>query len=66
MTQNSKPNFAPTGTLVRLKGGKKDFEFFGEHQEGRIVLKDPTTGIFYLVRIDEADWELTSREREPT
>ncbi len=44
------------GTLLRLKGGTKTFEFSGKSVEGKIILKDPKTGITYLVKYEEIDW----------
>ncbi len=45
------------GTLLRLKGGTKYFEFLGKDQaSGKIILKNPVTEITYLVRDDEIEW----------
>ncbi len=44
------------GTLLRLKGGSKNFEFHGKDVSGKILLKDPQTCICYLVYPEEVNW----------
>ncbi len=49
--------FPQIGTLLREKRGVKDLEFTGKDPEGKIILRDPITGVTYLVKPEEIIWE---------
>ncbi len=45
------------GTLVRYNGDLKTMQFCGKDQEGRVILRDPKSGIKYLVKAEEVRWK---------
>ena len=51
-----KYELTPIGTVVRLKGGKKDLEFRGMGEVGMVSLYDRRRRISYLVRPEDVSW----------
>ncbi len=57
MPRCDESKFPKIGTLVRYDGDLKALQYRGKDQEGRIVLRDPKSGIKYLVKAKDVKWK---------